>query len=219
MPGGPAGPRGLYRRLLRLHRALPPALRELGDRYVREEFRKHKAAGPAEAQRFLREWEEGTSHFSESWVVMAGVGFGHGWMQGIGLALLPGVSCSGVRCPLGAAPMVCAPSNAGLEAGVGTCSSSMEAADSLGAGHSKKQHPSHWGLTMAASHFRQPLPGPKVNTSSPEAGEHRAQLGKHQRAGLSHCDQSPQGVFAFVKGCHDVFLTLVFSHSFYDPFL
>ncbi|XP_035174370.1 succinate dehydrogenase assembly factor 3, mitochondrial [Oxyura jamaicensis] len=57
MPGGPAGPRGLYRRLLRLHRALPPALRELGDRYVREEFRKHKAAGPAEAQRFLREWE------------------------------------------------------------------------------------------------------------------------------------------------------------------
>ncbi|NXN36597.1 SDHF3 factor, partial [Rhinoptilus africanus] len=26
-------------------------------RYVKEEFRKHKAAGPAEAQRFLREWE------------------------------------------------------------------------------------------------------------------------------------------------------------------
>lgn len=57
MPGGPGGPRGLYRRLLRLHRALPPALRELGDRYVREEFRRHRAVGPAEAQRFLREWE------------------------------------------------------------------------------------------------------------------------------------------------------------------
>ncbi|NWS66703.1 SDHF3 factor, partial [Crotophaga sulcirostris] len=37
--------------------ALPPALRALGDRYVREEFRKHKAVGDAEAQRFLREWE------------------------------------------------------------------------------------------------------------------------------------------------------------------
>ncbi|NWZ76867.1 SDHF3 factor, partial [Poecile atricapillus] len=51
------GARRLYRRLLQLHRALPPALRALGDRYVKEEFRRHKAAGPAEAQRFLREWE------------------------------------------------------------------------------------------------------------------------------------------------------------------
>ncbi|XP_059584960.1 succinate dehydrogenase assembly factor 3, mitochondrial isoform X2 [Alligator mississippiensis] len=50
--------RGLYRRLLRLHRALPPALRALGDRYVRDEFRRHRAVGPAEAQRFLREWEK-----------------------------------------------------------------------------------------------------------------------------------------------------------------
>ncbi|KAM9231122.1 succinate dehydrogenase assembly factor 3, mitochondrial [Leptosomus discolor] len=53
----PGGARGLYRRILLLHRALPAALRALGDRYVKEEFRKHKAAGPAEAQRFLREWE------------------------------------------------------------------------------------------------------------------------------------------------------------------
>ncbi|NXN99299.1 SDHF3 factor, partial [Rhinopomastus cyanomelas] len=51
------GVRALYRRILRLHRALPAALRALGDRYVREEFRKHKAAQPAEVQRFLREWE------------------------------------------------------------------------------------------------------------------------------------------------------------------
>ncbi|XP_062423746.1 succinate dehydrogenase assembly factor 3, mitochondrial [Rhea pennata] len=64
MPGGlgpspavAAAARGLYRRILLLHRALPPALRALGDRYVREEFRRHKAVGPAEAQRFLREWE------------------------------------------------------------------------------------------------------------------------------------------------------------------
>ncbi|XP_054017361.1 succinate dehydrogenase assembly factor 3, mitochondrial [Melanerpes formicivorus] len=58
MPAGAgASARGLYRRILLLHRALPAALRALGDRYVKEEFRKHKAAGPAEAQRFLREWE------------------------------------------------------------------------------------------------------------------------------------------------------------------
>ncbi|NWS40915.1 SDHF3 factor, partial [Probosciger aterrimus] len=53
----PGGARRLYRRILLLHRALPAALRALGDRYVKEEFRKHKAAGPSEAQRFLREWE------------------------------------------------------------------------------------------------------------------------------------------------------------------
>ncbi|NWU81095.1 SDHF3 factor, partial [Onychorhynchus coronatus] len=53
----PGAARRLYRRILQLHRALPPALRDLGDRYVKEEFRRHRAAGPAEAQRFLREWE------------------------------------------------------------------------------------------------------------------------------------------------------------------
>ncbi|NWH75942.1 SDHF3 factor, partial [Piaya cayana] len=47
----------LLRRVLRLHRSLPPALRALGDRYAKEEFRRHRAAPPAEAQRFLREWE------------------------------------------------------------------------------------------------------------------------------------------------------------------
>ncbi|RLW11457.1 hypothetical protein DV515_00001542 [Chloebia gouldiae] len=78
MAGG--APR-LYRRILRLHRALPPALRDLGDRYVKEEFRRHRAAGPAEAQRFLREWEAIAEilrikvgrilHFSESQGVVA----------------------------------------------------------------------------------------------------------------------------------------------------
>ncbi|XP_008063532.1 succinate dehydrogenase assembly factor 3, mitochondrial [Carlito syrichta] len=49
--------RALYRRLLQLHRVLPPDLKALGDQYVRDEFRRHKAAGPAEARRFLQEWE------------------------------------------------------------------------------------------------------------------------------------------------------------------
>ncbi|XP_050797703.1 succinate dehydrogenase assembly factor 3, mitochondrial [Gopherus flavomarginatus] len=49
--------RALYRRILLLHRALPVALKALGDEYVKEEFRRHRSVGPADAQRFLREWE------------------------------------------------------------------------------------------------------------------------------------------------------------------
>lgn len=49
--------RALYRRILQLHRALPPDLKALGDQYVKDEFRRHKTVGAAEAQRFLQEWE------------------------------------------------------------------------------------------------------------------------------------------------------------------
>ncbi|XP_062956214.1 succinate dehydrogenase assembly factor 3, mitochondrial [Cynocephalus volans] len=49
--------RTLYRRLLQLHRALPPDLKALGDQYVKDEFRRHKTVGSDEAQRFLQEWE------------------------------------------------------------------------------------------------------------------------------------------------------------------
>ncbi|CAD7690438.1 succinate dehydrogenase assembly factor 3, mitochondrial [Vulpes vulpes] len=49
--------RALYRRILLLHRALPPDLKTLGDLYVKDEFRRHKTVGSDEAQRFLREWE------------------------------------------------------------------------------------------------------------------------------------------------------------------
>ncbi|XP_006901759.1 PREDICTED: protein ACN9 homolog, mitochondrial-like [Elephantulus edwardii] len=43
--------RALYRHILQLHRVLPP------DQYVKDEFRRHKAVGSDEAQRFLQEWE------------------------------------------------------------------------------------------------------------------------------------------------------------------
>ncbi|NXK02057.1 SDHF3 factor, partial [Herpetotheres cachinnans] len=66
----PGGARRLYRRLLLLHRALPAALRALGDRYVKEEFRKHKAAGPTEAQRFLREWEASARRPAENYAAV-----------------------------------------------------------------------------------------------------------------------------------------------------
>ncbi|XP_004431433.1 PREDICTED: succinate dehydrogenase assembly factor 3, mitochondrial [Ceratotherium simum simum] len=49
--------RALYRRILLLHRALPPDLKALGDQYVKDEFRRHKTVGSDEAQRFLQEWE------------------------------------------------------------------------------------------------------------------------------------------------------------------
>ncbi|XP_006911990.1 succinate dehydrogenase assembly factor 3, mitochondrial isoform X2 [Pteropus alecto] len=34
--------RALYRRILLLHRLLPPDLKALGDQYVKDEFRRHK---------------------------------------------------------------------------------------------------------------------------------------------------------------------------------
>ncbi|XP_006880436.1 PREDICTED: protein ACN9 homolog, mitochondrial [Elephantulus edwardii] len=58
MPAGHAfRVRALYRRILQLHRVLPPDLKSLGDQYVKDEFRRHKAVGSDEAQRFLQEWE------------------------------------------------------------------------------------------------------------------------------------------------------------------
>eukprot|EP00061_Rhincodon_typus_P009906 g33753.t1 len=49
--------RALYKRLLLVHRLLPDDLRAIGDRYVREEFRRSKGVGAEEANRFLKEWE------------------------------------------------------------------------------------------------------------------------------------------------------------------
>ncbi|KAF6086775.1 succinate dehydrogenase complex assembly factor 3 [Phyllostomus discolor] len=49
--------RALYRRILLLHRVLPPDLKALGDQYVKDEFRRHKTVGSEEARRFLQEWE------------------------------------------------------------------------------------------------------------------------------------------------------------------
>ena len=47
----------LYRALLRSHRAvLPVVMRDLGDSYVREEFKRHKSAQPQHLNAFFREW-------------------------------------------------------------------------------------------------------------------------------------------------------------------
>ncbi|XP_064205105.1 succinate dehydrogenase assembly factor 3, mitochondrial [Anguilla rostrata] len=49
--------RALYKRILQLHRFLPIDLRALGDQYVKDEFRRHKSANPAEVKSFMTEWE------------------------------------------------------------------------------------------------------------------------------------------------------------------
>ena len=48
--------RALYKGILKLHRGLPLQMKALGDNYVKEEFRAHKAAEPAEVAVFMQEW-------------------------------------------------------------------------------------------------------------------------------------------------------------------
>ena len=49
--------RALYPHILLLHWVLPPDLKELGNQYVKDKFRRHKTTGSKEAERFLQEWE------------------------------------------------------------------------------------------------------------------------------------------------------------------
>ncbi|CAG2062673.1 unnamed protein product [Timema podura] len=46
----------LYKTVLRLHRGLPDELKQLGNIYVREEFKRHKSCNIAEAAAFMNEW-------------------------------------------------------------------------------------------------------------------------------------------------------------------
>jgi len=49
---------GLYRSILKGHqRILPSDLRQLGDKYVRDEFKRHKAAKPEFIASFMSEWQ------------------------------------------------------------------------------------------------------------------------------------------------------------------
>jgi len=51
--------RTLYKAILRLHRSLPKELKELGDVYVKDEFRRHiKSSNEAQNKLFLREWAD-----------------------------------------------------------------------------------------------------------------------------------------------------------------
>ena len=46
----------LYKTILRLHQSLPFELRELGNQYVRDEFRRHKHIQPKFVTKFMVEW-------------------------------------------------------------------------------------------------------------------------------------------------------------------
>lgn len=49
----------LYRRILREHRNLPPLQRELGDQYIKNEFRLHRSAeNPLYIVGFLTSWQD-----------------------------------------------------------------------------------------------------------------------------------------------------------------
>ncbi|KAL4717617.1 hypothetical protein ACJJTC_000766 [Scirpophaga incertulas] len=50
--------RKLYKLIFRVHRALPPELRIMGDNYAREEFKRHKTCNPEESRIFLNEWTD-----------------------------------------------------------------------------------------------------------------------------------------------------------------
>ncbi|SCU95610.1 LAFA_0G01244g1_1 [Lachancea sp. 'fantastica'] len=52
-------PLQLYRRILREHRNLPAAQRELGDQYVKNEFKLHKStSNPLHIVGFLASWQD-----------------------------------------------------------------------------------------------------------------------------------------------------------------
>ncbi|RKO84865.1 hypothetical protein BDK51DRAFT_43922 [Blyttiomyces helicus] len=46
----------LYRSIRRLHRNLQPALRALGNQYLRDEFARHRSADPQYVAGFVHEW-------------------------------------------------------------------------------------------------------------------------------------------------------------------
>ncbi|KAF1803312.1 hypothetical protein V8B55DRAFT_1504362 [Mucor lusitanicus] len=48
----------LYREILRSHRSLPPAMRAMGDDYVKAEFQRHKSIdNPAHIVGFVSQWQ------------------------------------------------------------------------------------------------------------------------------------------------------------------
>ncbi|KAJ3312799.1 acetate non-utilizing protein 9 [Blyttiomyces sp. JEL0837] len=46
----------LYSQIWRLHRLLPPDLRFMGNKYIQDEFARHRTADQAQLQTFVKEW-------------------------------------------------------------------------------------------------------------------------------------------------------------------
>lgn len=48
--------KNLYKLIFRLHKSMPFELREIGNSYVRNEFKLHKTATPEQTKTFMTEW-------------------------------------------------------------------------------------------------------------------------------------------------------------------
>ncbi|KAI8853384.1 hypothetical protein BC829DRAFT_382694 [Chytridium lagenaria] len=48
---------GLYRDIRRLHRQLPPALRLMGNKYIKDEWARHRKADQTFVTMFIKEWQ------------------------------------------------------------------------------------------------------------------------------------------------------------------
>ena len=46
----------LYKIIFQLHKSLPPEMKQIGDAYVRHEFKLHKTAAPEHVGKFMSEW-------------------------------------------------------------------------------------------------------------------------------------------------------------------
>lgn len=46
----------LYKIIFQLHKSMPTELRDMGNAYVRSEFKLHKNASPEHSKTFLTEW-------------------------------------------------------------------------------------------------------------------------------------------------------------------
>ena len=46
----------LYKIIFQLHKSLPPPMKQIGDAYVRHEFKLHKNAAPEQVGKFMSEW-------------------------------------------------------------------------------------------------------------------------------------------------------------------
>ena len=55
----------LYRNILKEHRRLPSVMKKLGDEYVRNEFKLHKASKPDQVKQFVTAWTSYLNHMSK----------------------------------------------------------------------------------------------------------------------------------------------------------
>ena len=46
----------LYKMIFQLHKSMPIELRDMGNAYVRNEFKLHKSANPDQTKTFMKEW-------------------------------------------------------------------------------------------------------------------------------------------------------------------